>query len=387
MNIAARLVVLSLVFMVSHITHAASMMDGFTDPKDGMFDVSHYLADKKGFFPMPVIITEPAVGYGAGAALIFLHDPLAGRLPEEESYNPQGNAEGKLVPPSISALFGAYTENDTWFAGGGHMGVWKDDNIRYTGAIGTGSINMKFYGLGQSKNASVDFNIEPEILFQRLKFRLKGSKFFAGIDYLYLDTESEFNASRLLPGLVVANKNTDAAIGFSLEFDNRDTIFTPNSGMSAELATRLFRESVGGDSDYEKYRARVFWFTPLSSDFVLGLRGDFESVQGEFAAIPYYQYPFINIRGIPAMRYQGRNTAVAETELRWDFTYRWSTVLFAGVGRTDSVERLDNSENVTAGGAGLRYFIARRFGVRVGFDVAVGPEDTAFYLQFGQAWR
>jgi len=47
---------------------AASMMDGFTDPADGMFDVSDWLAEKKGFFPVPMIITEPAVGYGAGRA-------------------------------------------------------------------------------------------------------------------------------------------------------------------------------------------------------------------------------------------------------------------------------------------------------------------------------
>lgn len=36
---------------------------------------------------------------------------------------------------------------------------------------------------------------------------------------------------------------------------------------------------------------------------------------------------------------------------------------------------------------GLRYFIARRFGAHVGFDIAKGPEDTVFYLQFGHAWR
>ncbi len=56
------------------------MLDGFIDPDDGMFDVSHLLAEKKGFFPVPIIITESAVGYGGGAALIFLHDPFAGRV-------------------------------------------------------------------------------------------------------------------------------------------------------------------------------------------------------------------------------------------------------------------------------------------------------------------
>ncbi len=35
----------------------------------------------------------------------------------------------------------------------------------------------------------------------------------------------------------------------------------------------------------------------------------------------------------------------------------------------------------------MRYFIARRFAVHAGFDIARDPEDTAFYLQFGHAWR
>ena len=59
-----------LITCLSIPVNAASMMDGFTDPEDGMFDVSHWLAEKKGFFPVPIIITEPAVGYGAGAAQI-----------------------------------------------------------------------------------------------------------------------------------------------------------------------------------------------------------------------------------------------------------------------------------------------------------------------------
>jgi len=113
-----------MLFFVLTNVDAASFMDGFTDPNDGMFDVSHWLAEKKGFFPVPIVITEPAVGFGLGGALVFLHDPLTGRVPEGETFDPQSkNAEGKLIPPSISAAFGMYTENESWFAGGAHLGV------------------------------------------------------------------------------------------------------------------------------------------------------------------------------------------------------------------------------------------------------------------------
>jgi hypothetical protein len=42
----------------------------FTDPEDGKLDPSALL-DHKGFPPVPIVITEPAVGYGAGVALAF----------------------------------------------------------------------------------------------------------------------------------------------------------------------------------------------------------------------------------------------------------------------------------------------------------------------------
>lgn len=48
--------------------------DGLFDPEDGMLDMSRYLQDNQyGFLPIPVVITEPAVGYGGGLFGLFLH--------------------------------------------------------------------------------------------------------------------------------------------------------------------------------------------------------------------------------------------------------------------------------------------------------------------------
>jgi hypothetical protein len=41
---------------------------------------------------------------------------------------------------------------------------------------------------------------------------------------------------------------------------------------------------------------------------------------------------------------------------------------------------------VVAGGGGIRYLLARKFGLHYGVDVARGPEDWAIYFQFGSAW-
>ena len=380
-------IIVSLFLSAVAITaQAASMMDGFTDPEDGMFDVSHWLAEKKGFFPVPIIITEPAVGYGLGAALVFLHDPLAGRVPDGETFDPQSkDAEGKLIPPSISALFGMYTENDTWMAGGAHLGIWKNDNIRYMGALATGSINIKFYRNILGQDITINSNIEPDVLYQGLKFRLAGSRFFAGASYLLLDTTSEIGFSIVDPGFKASSR--DAGVIFSLEYDSRNTIFTPTDGISSSIEATLFREEVGSDTNFERYKAKILYFTPLSDTFALGLRGDIETVNGSQEDIPFYMYPDVSLRGVPVMRYQGETAGVAEFELGWNFTTRWSVLGFAGAGRTTGSVNNDNVTTVYSKGVGLRYFIARRFGAHVGFDIAKGPEDTALYLQFGHAWK
>ena len=55
--------------------HKTSLHEKFFDETDGYFDFSYILA-KGGFFPVPVIITKPAVDGGYGLAPVFLtHSP------------------------------------------------------------------------------------------------------------------------------------------------------------------------------------------------------------------------------------------------------------------------------------------------------------------------
>ncbi len=48
----------------------------FRSADDGWLDVSEFLAQRYGFLPVVIPITEPAVGYGAAGGLMFLSKPL-----------------------------------------------------------------------------------------------------------------------------------------------------------------------------------------------------------------------------------------------------------------------------------------------------------------------
>ena len=158
--------------LLSTPAHAGWFGDNLIDPDDGMMDASDYLASARGFLPVPIIITEPAVGYGLGLAVAYFHAPK--ELDSEE--HPHHG------PPSISVGFGGKTENGTYFYGGAHSGVWKDDHIRYVGALAKMNINTSFYPggiIGEIVGPDgVEFNVDGGVLYQALKFRLKESNWW-----------------------------------------------------------------------------------------------------------------------------------------------------------------------------------------------------------------
>ena len=353
--------------------------DSMYDPLDGKFDASQYLASAKGFLPVPIVITEPAVGYGGGAAVAYFHAPK----------ELDAGAHDHRGPPSISVAMGAKTENGTYMYGGGHLGVWKNDHIRYTGALAKINVNMAFY-LDRNDyrflDRGIDFNIDGTLLFQQAQFRLKESHWWLGANYVYTSADNTFGLGEILPPELPDPQFSFDLAGFGVyvTYDSRNTIFTPSSGVSAKIQYKNFGETWGGDYDYDNYTGALLHYTPVGDYSSLGLRFKAETVSGD---VPYFSYPFVSLRGIPAMRYQGKTALVAEVEYLWGVTPRWSLVLFGGVGKTTTINRFrGEGQSVGAGGFGFRYRLARLFGLQAGVDIARGPEDTSIYLTVGSAW-
>jgi len=361
---------------------ADSFFDQFIDPKDGKLDASQWLAGRTGFLPVPVVISDPAVGYGAGLALAFFHD--AG---DEPPSSDDINARVSL-PPSVSFAVGAYTENDSWILGGGHIASWKNDSIRYAGILGYADMNLKFYGVESGVNPEdrgFRFNVQGGFLLQELLFRIEKSDFFLGGRYSYLGTDIDFSSLIPVPGVprLALDSNT-AGLGLLVRYDSRDNIVSPDEGVYAKFEPMFYNEAFGGDFNYTKTELSAVSYWPISN-VVLGLRLEGKFTDGD---VPFYDAPFIDIRGIPALRYQGENVTVAEVEARWDVTPRWSLLGFIGNGWAgDNIGDLGQTHNVAAGGVGFRYLMARRLGLRVGLDVARGPEDTVVYMGVGSSWN
>jgi hypothetical protein len=115
--LAAALLVLS----ASPAAPGQGLFSKLKDPEDGAFDVSEFLASRTGFLPVPIIITEPAVGgFGGGLAPVFIKRPTEAPIAGSSSF----------PTPTMYGAAGFYTVNGSWGAGGFYFLPLFRDRLR-----------------------------------------------------------------------------------------------------------------------------------------------------------------------------------------------------------------------------------------------------------------
>lgn len=372
---------IALIFLISFFilgvsqSYAQKKSSKLISEEDGAVDMSEFLNSTTGFLPVPIIITEPAVGFGGGIALAYFH-----KRKGEQGDRPKG------LSPTVSFGAGAYTSNGTWLAGGGHQGSYKEDRWRYLGALAYASANLTFYGGGfDLLEKEYDFNMKGFFTIQELLYRLKKEiPFFMGLNYTYFNNSISFETGLDIPELERLEFQTSiAGMNTVFLYDGRNNTLTPTKGIYSMMEIGAFNEAFGGDRNYGNFDFRSYFYAPISDRVFSGYRLNVASKWGD---VPFWAQPFISLRGIPALRYQESNVYTVETEWRWNFYNRWSAVGFIGAG-----EALPNygeifSDVKVAGGAGFRYLLAKQYGLHTGIDISRGPEIWAWNITIGSNW-
>lgn len=248
----------------------------FRDPADCEFDVSAWLGSRYGFLPVPVIITGPTLGAGGGINFLFLKDKLTGRK----------LADGRHVPPNMMGVAAIATENGSRAAAAYHMGFWNEDRLRTTTFIGRPDLNLDFYPSLQGREFSVTMNLDGWAFYQETKLRLGNSNFLLGGNYTYATVNSSpVDYQGPLVNALLNQAYRMSGLAAVLEYDSRDTIFTPTRGAYGKLVAQTYAGWLGSDYDFTNYRGKLFEFLPLSRDFDLGLRVEGQTVSSD---APYF---------------------------------------------------------------------------------------------------
>ena len=350
----------------------------FKDPEDGALDLSQFLLEAHGVLPVLIPITEPAVGYGGGAALLYFHN----RTKKYDTY----------VPPSVSGVAGLATENKTWGAGVFHRHIFGENRVRTMTAVFKPDVRVNYFGNNNPvlEENPVSIRMDSWVVLQKVEARLGDSNFYAGASYSYFNTEVTFDT---IPGRPIINEilkglntnSTISAIRPGVTYDSRNNAFTPTRGINAEVSVNYSAKWLGSSDDFTTLHTDFLAYLPISERLNSGWRFQGSYLLGE---APFYAYPFVSLRGIPALRYQGDNVLVSETEWSYNVYRRWTLLGFFGGGKAFSdFGDFGQANWAYTVGTGFRYKIARLLGVDMGADFAWGNgEDFAFYIVFGTSW-
>ena len=151
-----------------------------------------------------------------------------------------------------------------------------------------------------------------------------------------------------------------------LEFDTRNNLFTPTNGIFAESVYLVSREDFGATEEFERFQQVVMGWWPIGDQWTLGLRGDYQWASD---GTPFFLRPYIKLRGVEAMRYQGDDMASGGSRGA-------GSCAADGVSSARRVTepRIPNGTCIprptrSSGAVGFRYELARKFGLHAGVDV------------------
>lgn len=325
---------------------------------------------------VPIPVSNPTVGTGLQMVLMYLHP----KHPGDEA-----------APSTTSGLGAIYTNTGSWFAGAFHQDSWDHDRYRFTGFIGSGELQLRYYGVGSGSplaSAPLDYALGVSVLLSELQVRIPATDhWYAGMRYVYTRSEIVFDLATLIPGLPPTEINIplrSAGLGVLLSYDSRDDNYYPTRGQYWQIGWTDFSETWGGDVNFDKSINFYNYYHSFNARTLLALRTRLEVTSD---SAPFFFLSVLEMRGFARDRYLDNTTLSVHAEARHKLATRWGVVAFTEAGWfADSFTGLADSRTIVSYGAGLRWQPTRDKSLNLGIDAAISSDDRAVYLKIGEAF-
>jgi outer membrane protein assembly factor BamA len=192
-----------------------------------------------------------------------------------------------------------------------------------------------------------------------------------------------FSGHDLQPGLLdVARDLRTAALGPQITYDSRDSNYFPLKGQYSRASWMNYAPRWGSDVSYDKFDFFYNHYIPLAPRAVLGLRTRIQHGSDE---TPFFDLPYLDMRGFSRTRYVAENTVSVTAEGRYKFAERWGAMVFAEAGRyADAFSELSKGRTITSYGGGVRRQVTADRDMHLGLDVAISTDDRAAFIQVGE---
>ena len=176
-----------------------------------------------------------------------------------------------------------------------------------------------------------------------------------------------------------------AGAGLVAQNDSRDNENMPTRGWLLNLNNMAFRESLGGDFDYEVYRAEIRYYIPHGNRNVFALR----QLNHLTSDAPAAARAPVQLRGYKIGQYTGKYMSSIEGEERFRLAEKWTATLFAGVACLygDGKDCSESANLYGAAGAGVQYILKPKEGIVLNLEYAAGKDGNyGVYLKMGYAY-
>ncbi len=333
--------------------------------------------DTSSLIPLPIIFYQPETGFGFGASAVYYYRFTAGDT---------------ISPPSSLSPIAIYTSKNQLI-----LGVWSEmyvaeDRWRISSGVSYSKFPNKFWGIGNDTPDSAEEDYTPKTLTMRgWPQKRIAPGWFAGFSAALIDrgfTELEEGGlldSGLVPG---AEDGQVVGVGGSLIRDGRDNTVYPRRGGYHQLLVDLFGKVWIGDYGFGRYTLDLRGYFPVAHTHVVALQALGIATSG---APPFDLYPELGgdrlLRGYFQGRYRDRNLIAFQGEYRLPVVWRFGLAAFVGVGQVaPEISGFGFDRFWVSGGGGLRFLLARKEGLNIRADFAVGEGSTGFYLSLGEAF-
>jgi Omp85 superfamily domain len=315
----------------------------------------------------PVLNVNPKLGTSVGVLAGYLH------FFDEKSR------------PSIFAVTGQYTNTDSIVGGAFARTSFDQDRQRAIAALLYGNIKNDYddyLGTG----VPLRNNAELRSFIARYTYRVAGN-WFLGMQGIYQNFavagQTEFDDQVL--NILGIQPFKSAGAGLVVQNDSRDNENMPTRGALLNLNNMAYRESLGGDNDYDVYRLDVRYFIPHGDRNVFALR----QLNQVTSDAPAAARAPVQLRGYKIGQYTGKSMSSIEAEERFRLGEKWTATLFAGVACLyGGGGSCSESANVyPAAGAGVQYILKPKEGIVLNLEYAAGKAGTyGVYLKLGYAY-
>jgi len=254
----------------------------------------------------------------------------------------------------------------------------------------------KFWGFGAGTPESAVQDFTPRKFSLEVSFQkriLARERLYFGLQFQFENLkilESDAGGS-IAEGLVPGSKGgTVTGLGFILNWDTRNNIFSPSHGHYFQASTYFNGKILGSDFTFNSVKVDLrAYMRGLALSHVVALQAIYESVVGPVS--PFYRYAKMGgdslMRGYYGGRYRDKYFMAFQAEYRLPVWWRFGLVTFAGLGDVaGDMRHINIYEFKYSAGAGLRFKISPKEGANLRADFAFGHGTTGFYFTANEAF-